>query len=202
MDKPNAVKTKLDLTPLVKLALEVGPLTIFFVANNRFGIFYATAVFMVATVFSLVASRVFLKRVPILALVTGVFVMVFGFLTIYLQDDTFIKVKPTIVNSLFAVILAAGLYFRRPILKLALGEVMQLQDEGWRILTLRWMGFFALLACLNEVVWRNFSTDTWVSFKSFGIMPLTFVFMMTQVTLIMKYQIADSEAKASEAQSS
>jgi intracellular septation protein len=129
--------------------------------------------------------------VPILALVTGVFVMIFGFLTIYLQDDTFIKIKPTIMNLLFAGILGTGLFFRRLLLKYALGEVMQLKEEGWRILTLRWIGFFVVLAILNEIVWRNYSTGTWVAFKSFGIMPLTFLFMMSQITLIMKYQIPE-----------
>jgi intracellular septation protein len=151
---------------------------------------------MAATLISLITSRIFLKRVPVLALVTGVFVMIFGFLTIYLHDDTFIKIKPTIVNTLFAVILAAGLYFRRPVLKLALGEILQMQEEGWRLLTLRWIGFFLFLAVLNEVIWRNFSTDTWVSFKSFGIMPLTFLFMMFQITLIMRHQISEVSSES------
>ena len=188
LDTPNK---KRDVSPFLKLALEVGPLAVFFITNGKFGIFYATASFMAATLISLVTSRIFLKRIPVLALVTGVFVMIFGFLTIYLHDDTFIKIKPTVVNTLFAFILAAGLYFRRPVLKLALGEILQMQDEGWRLLTLRWIGFFLFLAVLNEVVWRNFSTDTWVSFKSFGLMPLTFFFMMFQITLIMRHQISE-----------
>jgi len=188
LDTPNK---KRDVSPLLKLALEVGPLAVFFITNGKFGIFYATASFMAATLISLVTSGIFLKRIPVLALVTGVFVMVFGFLTIYLHDDTFIKIKPTVVNTLFAFILAAGLYFRRPVLKLALGEILQMREEGWRLLTLRWIGFFLFLAVLNEVVWRNFSTDTWVSFKSFGLMPLTFFFMMFQITLIMRHQISE-----------
>lgn len=198
MEQSKAIKPKQDFSPLLKLALEVGPLTLFFIMNGRFGIFYATGAFMVATVVALSISRIVFKRVPLIALVTGVFVMIFGFLTIYLQDETFIKIKPTIVNCLFALILAAGLYFRRPVLKLALGEMMQLQEEGWRKLTLRWIAFFILLAILNEVVWRNFSTQTWVAFKSFGIMPLTFIFMMSQITLIMKHQVADVTSKPSE----
>ena len=198
MEQLETSKRKFDVTPFLKLALEVGPLAVFFVTNGRFGIFYATASFMAATVISLVTSRVFLKRIPVLALVTGVFVMIFGFLTIYLHDDTFIKIKPTVVNTLFAFILAAGLYFRRPVLKLALGEILQMQDEGWRLLTLRWIGFFIFLAVLNEVMWRNFSTDTWVSFKSFGLMPLTFFFMMFQITLIMRHQISDVSSDSSE----
>ena len=192
LDTPNK---KRDVSPLLKLALEVGPLAVFFITNGKFGIFYATALFMGATLISLVTSRIFLKRIPVLALVTGVFVMIFGFLTIYLHDDTFIKIKPTVVNTLFAFILAAGLYFRRPVLKLALGEILQMREEGWRLLTLRWIGFFLFLAVLNEVVWRNFSTDTWVSFKSFGLMPLTFFFMMFQITLIMRHQISEVSSK-------
>ena len=188
LDTPNK---KRDVSAFLKLALEVGPLAVFFITNGKFGIFYATASFMAATLISLVTSRIFLKRIPVLALVTGVFVMIFGFLTIYLHDDTFIKIKPTVVNTLFAFILAAGLYFRRPVLKLALGEILQMREEGWRLLTLRWIGFFLFLAVLNEVVWRNFSTDTWVSFKSFGLMPLTFFFMMFQITLIMRHQISE-----------
>jgi intracellular septation protein len=184
-------KSKRDVSPFLKLALEVGPLAVFFITNGKFGIFYATASFMAATLISLVTSRIFLKRIPVLALITGVFVMIFGFLTIYLHDDTFIKIKPTVVNTLFAFILAAGLIFRRPVLKLALGEILQMREEGWRLLTLRWIGFFLFLAVLNEVVWRNFSTDTWVSFKSFGLMPLTFFFMMFQITLIMRHQISE-----------
>ncbi len=188
LDTPNK---KRDVSPFLKLALEVGPLAVFFITNGKFGIFYATASFMAATLISLITSRIFLKRIPVLALVTGVFVMIFGFLTIYLHDDTFIKIKPTVVNALFAFILAAGLFFRRPVLKLALGEILQMREEGWRLLTLRWIGFFLFLAVLNEVVWRNFSTDTWVSFKSFGLMPLTFFFMMFQITLIMRHQISE-----------
>ncbi len=202
MEKVEASKGKRDVYPLLKLALEVGPLAVFFLMNGRFGIFYATAAFMVATVISLVTSRIFLKRIPVLALVTGVFVMVFGALTIYLQDDTFIKIKPTVVNTLFAVILASGLYFRRPLLKFALGEILQMRDEGWRLLTLRWIGFFLFLAILNEAIWRNFSTDTWVSFKTFGMMPLTFAFMMSQITLIMRHQISEVSSETSEISSS
>ncbi len=198
MEQLEASKRKFNVTPFLKLALEVGPLAVFFITNGKFGIFYATASFMAATLISLVTSRIFLKRIPVLAIVMGVFVMVFGFLTIYLHDDTFIKIKPTVVNTLFAFILAAGLYFRRPVLKLALGEILQMQDEGWRLLTLRWIGFFMFLAILNELIWRNFSTDTWVSFKSFGLMPLTFFFMMFQITLIMRHQISEVSSDLSE----
>lgn len=177
--------------PLLKLVLELGPLVIFFLANNRYEIFTATGAFMVATVISLIASRLLLKKIPIMPLVTGAFVLVFGALTLYLQDDIFIKMKPTIVNILFAGALGGGLYFGRSLMKMLLGDVMHLQDEGWRKLTTRWVWFFLTLAVLNEIVWRNFSTDSWVAFKTFGIMPLTFLFMMAQIGLLQKYQIAE-----------
>ncbi len=202
MEQLEASKGKPDVSALLKLVLEVGPIAVFFIMNGRFGIFYATGSFMAATLISLVTSRVFFKRIPILALVTGVFVMIFGFLTIYLHDDTFIKIKPTVVNTLFAVILGAGLYFRRPVLKFALGEILQMHEEGWRLLTIRWIGFFLFLAVLNEAIWRNFSTDTWVSFKSFGMMPLTFLFMLSQITLIMRHQISEVSSETSEISSS
>ena len=177
--------------PLLKLALELGPLVVFFLANNQFGIFAATGAFMVATVTSLIASKLLLKKVPVMPLVTGVFVLVFGSLTLYLQDDLFIKLKPTIVNLLFAAALAGGLLFGRSLMKILLGDVIKLQDEGWRILTMRWAGFFLFLAILNEIVWRNFSTDSWVTFKTFGIMPITVMFMMAQIGLLQKYQISE-----------
>ncbi len=191
MTQSSSIVHKSDVLPLLKLMLELGPLVIFFLMNSYYGIFYATGAFMIATTVSLIASRVLLKRIPMLALVTGFFVIIFGALTIYLENETFIKVKPTIVNTLFATILAAGLYFQRPLLKLLLGEVLKLQEEGWRLLTIRWACFFLFLAMLNEVVWRNFSTDTWVSFKVFGIMPLTFLFMMSQITLVIQYQLEE-----------
>ncbi len=179
---------------ILKLVLELGPLVIFFLANYKFQIYIATGVFMVATVLSLIASRILLRKLPIMPLVTGAFVLVFGGLTLYLQDDVFIKMKPTIVNTLFAVALAGGLFFGRPLMKVILGDVIRMQDEGWRKLTIRWAAFFLVLALLNEIVWRNFSTDSWVTFKTFGIMPLTMLFMMAQIGLLQKYQLPDETA--------
>jgi len=194
----NGLKAKQEANPLLKMALEMGPLVIFFVTNSMKGIFYATAALMISTLISLAASRLLLKRIPIMPLVTGAFVMVFGALTIYLQDATFIKIKPTIVNLLFASALAGGLLFRKPLLKIVLGEVLHLQEEGWRLLTIRWTGFFIVLAILNEIVWRNFSEQSWIAYKSFGVMPLTMLFMMAQITLIVKYQVPEVSSEASE----
>ncbi len=177
-----------DRKQLIKLAVELGPLIVFFVINSRFGIFAGTGAFMVATIVSLAASRALLGRIATMPLVTGVFVLVFGGLTLWLQDDHFIKIKPTIVNGLFAAILIAGLVSGRLFLKIVFGDVMRLSEEGWRILTLRWALFFVFLAILNEVMWRFFSTDTWVAFKVFGIMPITFVFALAQIGLLKKYE--------------
>lgn len=177
-----------DRKQLIKLAVEFGPLLVFFISNSRFGIFTGTAAFMVATAIALAVSRAVLGRVAAMPLITGVFVLVFGGLTLWLQDDHFIKIKPTIVNLLFAGILGAGLLLNRPFLKIVFGDVMRLKDEGWRLLTYRWAGFFVFLAAINEFMWRNFSTDTWVAFKAFGILPITFIFALAQIGLLKKYE--------------
>jgi len=173
---------------LLKLLVEVGPLVVFFVMNARAGIFWGTGGFMVAIVISLIASRILFGRVPVMPLVTGVFVLVFGGLTLWLQDEQFIKIKPTIVNALFAGALFTGLLAGHSLLKIVFGEVFRLTDDGWRKLTLRWACFFTFLALLNEVVWRSFSTDVWVSFKVFGIMPLTMIFAIAQMGLLKQHE--------------
>ena len=183
---------------LAKLALEMGPLAVFFVANVKFGIFTATASFMVATLISLSVSAILLRRVPIMPLVTGAFVLVFGGLTLYSQNELFIKIKPTIINLMFATALGTGLLFGRSLVKIVLGEVIHLHDEGWRLLTLRWAGFFVMLAVVNEIVWRLFSTETWMAFKLFGVTPITFLFMMSQIGLLQKYQLPQDATQPAE----
>jgi intracellular septation protein len=175
----------------LKLILELGPLLAFFLTYNFFGIFAATAVIMVGTILSLIASKLIMKRLPIMPMVSGVLVTVFGGLTLYLHDATFIKMKLTIIYMMFAVALGGGLMFGRSLIKIALEETIQLQEEGWRKLTLRWALFFLAVAVLNEVVWRNASEAWWVNFKTFGVIPLTFLFMMAQMGLLQKYQIAE-----------
>jgi intracellular septation protein len=194
--------------PLIKLALDIGPLLLFFFANSRpalfepllrpiipaavatgerAGIFVATAVFMVAIVAALVASYVLTRRLPMMALVSAVIVLVFGGATLALQDELFIKLKPTIIYLLFAGVLFGGILFRKPLLSMVFDQMFHLTDEGWRRLTVRWALFFLFLAVLNEIVWRTTSTDTWVTFKVFGILPLTFVFAALQYPLLQKY---------------
>ena len=182
--------------PPLKLVFEFFPLLIFFAANSLYDLRVATAALMAATLVSLIASRVILKKIPVMPLVTGAIVLVFGGLTLMLHDETFIKIKPTVVNLLFAAALAIGLFFGRSLIKIVLGDAIKLQDEGWRKLTIRWAMFFIFLAVLNEFVWRGFPTSTWVAFKTFGIMPITFLFMMAQIGLLQKYQLPEDTADA------
>ena len=174
-------------SPIVRLLLELGPLVCFFYANSRYEIFFATKVFMIAIVIALAASYFLERRLPVMPLATAGFVLVFGGLTLWLDDKTFIKLKPTIVNALFGTILLGGLAFGRSFLKPVFGTAFALTEEGWRILTLRWGYFMFALAGLNEFVWRNFTDDQWVAFKTFGIMPLTLVFTMLQMGTINRH---------------
>lgn len=184
-----------ELKPqLIKLGLELGPLILFFILNMWSGIFVATAWFMGAMVVSLILSWLILKRVAVMPLVTGVVVLIFGGLTLYLQNDMFIKLKPTIVNVLFGGVLLGGLLFGHSLLRYVFGDVYKLRDEGWRILTWRWTIFFFVLALINEIVWRNFSSDFWVAFKVWGIMPLTLIFSFVLVVPVLdKYAPTDEE---------
>jgi intracellular septation protein len=199
-DKPSAEQ----VNPLLKLGLEFGPLALFFFANSYgdrwFGvasdqrIFVATGVFMVASLISLALSKILLNHLPRMAVINAVVVTVFGGLTLALNDELFIKLKPTIVNSLFGCVLLGGLAMGRPLLPYVLDSVMSLTDEGWKKLTFRWGLFFFVLAAINEIVWRNFSTDFWVGFKVWGIMPITIAFALAQTPLILKHEIKDEKA--------
>src|ERR1700733_7505965 len=186
---PPAAPAKPQLNPLVKLALDFGPLALFFFANNRYDIFVATATFMVAVLVALAISYFLTRHLPIMPVVTAIIVVVFGGLTLFLHDATFIKVKPTIIYALFGAILLGGLFFNKALLGMVLDSMFQLTEEGWRKLTLRWALFFFVLAVLNEIVWRNTSTNVWVDFKVFGVVPLTFIFGALQVPLLKKYAI-------------
>lgn len=189
---------KTELNPVLKLALDLGPLLLFFVANSRYGIFIATAVFMVAVLAALAVAYALTRHIAVMPLVTAVVVMVFGGLTLMLHDELFIKLKPTIIYVLFGVILLVGLALGKPLLGAVFDSVFNLTHEGWRKLTLRWAVFFLVLAVLNEVVWRTQSTDFWVSFKVFGVVPLTLIFGALQYPLIRKYE-APGEAPSTTA---
>ena len=199
-----------QVNPVLKLALELGPLLVFFFANARgewlverfpalgnIGgpIFVATALFMVATAIALIASWLIMRSLPIMPLVSGVVVFIFGALTLWLQDDIFIKMKPTIVNTLFGGVLLGGLFFGRSLLGYVFDSAFHLDAEGWRKLTFRWGLFFLFLAVVNEVVWRSFSTDAWVTFKVWGIMPITLLFTLSQMPLIMRHSLEEKLGK-------
>ena len=200
--------SKPQLNPLLKLVFDLGPLLLFFLANSRpalflplvapilpgdivldepAGIFVATAVFMVAVVVALAASYALTRHLPIMPLVTAIIVLVFGSLTLLLHDEHFIKLKPTIIYVSFGAVLLSGLAAGKPLLGMVFDSVFHLTEEGWRKLTLRWALFFFALAILNEIVWRSQSTDVWVAFKVFGVVPLTFVFAAFQYPLLTRY---------------
>jgi intracellular septation protein len=211
---PDQAASKPPENALLKLVLEMGPLVAFFLSNSKpewfrpllapvlpaslitgpqSGIFVATAVFMVAMLASLVLTKALMGKLPIMPLVSGVVVLVFGGLTLWLQDDLFIKLKPTIVNTLFGAVLLGGLALGKPLLPYVLDSVFRLTQEGWHKLTFRWGWFFFFLAALNEIVWRMFSTDFWVAFKVWGVMPITIIFAMAQVGILQRYELKDEE---------
>jgi len=202
--------------PWIKFLLEMGPLLLFFFANARpkifeplvghvlpetilngssAGLFTATVVLMAAVVAALIASFVMTKRLPIMPLVTAILVVVFGALTLYLQDDRFIKMKPTVLYLAFGSALFGGLIFNKPLLPVVLDNAINLTERGWRLLTVRWASFFFVLAVLNEIVWRTQSNDVWVIFKFPGTVILIFLFTFAQIPLIMKHELTEAAAE-------
>ncbi|OCW58983.1 septation protein A [Hoeflea olei] len=207
---PNDPQRK-HMNPLLKLVLELGPLLVFFFANSRGDwiaghvpflaniggpIFVGTACFMIATAIALTVSWMLTRTLPVMPLLSGVIVLVFGALTLWLQDETFIKVKPTIINTMFGVILLGGLAFGKSFLGYVFDSAFRLDAEGWRKLTLRWGLFFLAMAVLNEVVWRNFSTDFWIAFKVWGNMPLSIVFTLMQLPLMQRHALPPEDQEA------
>ena len=177
-----------------KLLIEMGPLVAFFIANWKAGIFWGTGIFMAATIVALTASWVLTRKVAMVPLVSAIFVAIFGILTLWLHSDLFIKVKVTLINALFGVVLLGGVAMGRSYLKLVMGEAVKLTDQAWRTLSLRWGLFFLFLAGLNEVVWRTMSTDAWVNFKVFGLLPITLVFALANAPFMSKHMIEDEKA--------
>ena len=174
-----------------KLLIDIGPLAVFFVFYTRSDLKTAILPFMIATIIAVLFSYIMEKKIPIMPTVGAVIILVFGGLTIYFDNETFFKMKPTIINLLFAGVLYGGIVLNKSLLRYLLGAALKLQDEGWDILTKRWIGLFIALAILNEIIWRTQTTDIWVNFKVFGILPITFIFTLTQFSTIKKYQIED-----------
>jgi len=179
------------LKSISKLLIDIGPLAVFFIFYSRSDLKSAIIPFMIATIIAVLFSYIMEKKIPVMPTVGALIILIFGGLTIYFDNEVFFKMKPTIINLLFALILYGGVIVKKPLLKSLLGAAIKLEDEGWKILTQRWISFFIALAVLNEIVWRTQSTDIWVNFKVFGILPITFIFTMTQFPLIKKYQIED-----------
>ena len=177
------------MSPLLKLALDLGPLLIFFAANAVSGIFTATAVFMVAITISIALTFAIERKISPMPVLTFALVLIFGGLTLWLSNENFIKIKPTILYSMFAAVLVGGLAFNRLFIKVLLGQTLQLADPAWRALTWRWSLFFLALAMANEFIWRNTSTDTWVAFKVWGVFPLTLLFALSQTPYIARHQL-------------
>ena len=174
-----------------KLLVDIGPIVVFFIFYTRSDLQSAILPFMIATVIAVIFSYITEKKIPIMPTVGAIIILTFGGLTLYFDNDVFFKMKPTIINLLFAGILITGSIMNKPLLKFLFGGALKLQNEGWDILTKRWIGFFIALAVLNEIIWRTQSTDVWVNFKVFGILPLTFIFTLTQFSIIKKFQIED-----------
>ena len=176
---------------IFKLLIDIGPLAVFFIFYTRSDLKTAILPFMIATIIAVLFSYIIEKKIPVMPTVGAIIILIFGGLTIYFDNETFFKMKPTIINLLFAGILYGGIILKKSLLRYLLGAALKLQDEGWDILTKRWIGFFIALAILNEIVWRTQTTDIWVNFKVFGILPITFIFTLAQFSTIKKYQIED-----------
>jgi intracellular septation protein len=181
---------------LRRLALDLGPLAIFFGVYQFRGIFAATAVFMVAIVGSLAIGYWLERRLSPMAMVSAVIVLIFGGLTLYLHNALFIKIKPTIIYTIFGAILLGGLAFNRLFIKYILEMGFELSEQGWRQLTVRWGIFFLALAAANEIVWRSFPENTWVAFKVWGVIPLMILFSVAQAPLITRHQADDGSSES------
>ena len=192
-DNPTAAPSAAGSKQVAKLVIDLGPLLVFFIAYVAGDIYWATGALMASMLVALVAARLVLGHISPTLLATTLLVEGFGAMTLWLHDPSFIKMKPTIINVIFAVVLLGGLAAGKPLLKLLLGEALRLDDAGWRILTVRWAIFFFALAILNEIVWRNLSEATWAGFKVFGILPLTMLFFAFQWGLIRRHSLQPSD---------
>jgi intracellular septation protein len=177
------------LPPLARLSLDLGPLILFFIVLRAADIFVATGVFMAAVVAGIGVGFALERRISPMPLITAAVVLVFGGLTLYLHNKTFIKLKPTVIYLIFAAILGGGVATGRNFIKTLFDHAFHLSEEGWRQLTFRWIGFFIAMAILNEIVWRNFSDAFWAGFKLFGAIPLTLLFALAQTPLILKHEV-------------
>lgn len=180
------------MNKFLKIISDFGPLLIFFIFYKKYGMIEAILPLIIATVISIIIMYCFEKKISPMPIIGAVLVSVFGGLTIYFDNKVFFYMKPTIINILFALVLMYGKFFlKKSLLQLLLENSIKLKDEGWKILTDRWIYFFIFLAFLNEMVWRTQSEEIWVQFKVFGILPITFVFTIFQIRIIEKFRITN-----------
>jgi len=195
MSEVESKKARKELGAGMRLLLDIGPLILFFIANYKFGVFTATAVFIVAILIAMMVSLALTRRVTALQMFSGAMVLIMGGLTIWLHNETFIKIKPTIYYGLVAAILGYGLVAGKPILKSVLGSAYPgLDTVGWAKLTRNWALFFTVMAVVNEAVWRNSSTDFWIGFKLWGAIPATLLFALANVPMLMRHGLTKDEA--------
>jgi intracellular septation protein len=178
---------------VVKLVLEFLPLALFFLASTKYDFWVSTAVMMVATAVSLVVTWGLFRQLALMAIITAITGFVAGGITLLLEDPSYVQMKPTIVGGVFALILLTGLVFERPLFKALLGQNLHLNEEGWRVLTILWFGYFVFISGLNEFIWRNYSWEFWAGFKAFGLMPLTVLYALPQMLLLRRFRLPDAE---------
>jgi intracellular septation protein len=179
----------------LKNLLEFIPLLIFFFVFKTSGIIAATLSLVISSMLAFLIVTICYKKLAIMPLISAIILGFFGFLTWYLQDPFFIKIKPTIVNSLFASILFISYLLKKPVLQFLLGNIFIMPKDAWLTLTIRFTLFFFFLALLNEIIWRNFSLEFWVNFKVFGFLPITLIFTISQMPFMMRYQSTGTEKK-------
>ena len=178
--------------PIIKLIADFGPLLLFFIIyfNNENDLKVAIPPFIVATLIALIVIYFLERRIPMVPLTGGILISLFGGLTLYFDNKIFFYMKPTIVNLLFAIVLFFGKFFtKKPLLKIFFQNAFDLEDEGWKKLNYRWIGFFIFVAILNEIVWRTQTEVFWVNFKVWGLLPISFIFAASQFPLINKYKL-------------
>jgi intracellular septation protein len=178
---------------VVKLVLEFLPLALFFLASTKYDFWVSTAVMMLATVVSLVVTWGLFRQLALMAVITAITGFVAGGITLLLEDPSYVQMKPTIIGGVFALILLTGLVFERPLFKALLGQNLHLNEEGWRVLTILWFGYFVFISGLNEFIWRNYSWEFWAGFKAFGLMPLTVLYALPQMLLLRRFRLPDAE---------
>ncbi|MFZ8865061.1 MAG: septation protein IspZ [Rickettsiales bacterium] len=173
----------------MKQIIEFIPLLLFFITYSFTDIITATVVLAISSIIAFLVILAYSKKVTFMPLFSAIIIGFFGFLTWYLQNPIFIKIKPTILNFSFGLIFLISYFLKKPLVKLLLQQALKMEEHYWLVMTYRWGLFFIFLAILNEFIWRNFSEDFWVSFKVFGMMPITLIFTLAQMPFIIRHQI-------------